>query len=66
MPRTDEIYRGYRIVYLKDNHYAWMWAPGEALPMINVQQRWEGESFEVLRRRAHIAIDADRERLAMK
>ena len=66
MPRTDETYHGYRIVYLKDDHYAWMWASGEALPMINVQQRWEGESFEVLRRKAHIAIDADIERLAVK
>jgi len=66
MPRTDESYRGYRIVYLKDDQQAWMWAPGEALPMINVQRRWEGETFEVLRRKAHIAIDVDIERLAVK
>ncbi len=59
MPKAGETYRGYRIAYLKDDQQAWTWAPGEALPMINVQQRQEGETFEYLQRKAHEAIDAD-------
>ena len=59
MPRADETYRGYRIVYLKDDHQAWVWAPGEDLAMINVQQRGEGETFDDLQRKTHEAIDAD-------
>lgn len=64
MPRTDDTYRGYRIAYLKDDQQAWMWAPGEALPMIDVQQRSEGETLDDLRRKAHAFIDADIVRVA--
>ena len=59
MPRADETYRGYRIVFLKDDHQAWVWAPGEDLAMINVQQRGDGETFDDLQRKTHEAIDAD-------
>lgn len=66
MPRTDQTYRGYRIVYLKDDSHAWMWAPGEELAMINVQQRGEGETFDDLQPKAHVAIDADIDQRAAK
>ena len=66
MPRTDESYRGYRIAYLKDDHHAWVWAPGEALAMINVQQRSEGETLDDLRHKAQAMNDADIDRHAVK
>ena len=59
MPSADQTYRDYRIVYLKDDHQAWVWAPGEDLAMINVQQRKEGETFDDLQCKTHEAIDAD-------
>lgn len=59
MSSADQTYRDYRIVYLKDDHQAWVWAPGEDLAMINVHQRGEGETFDDLQRKAHEAIDAD-------
>lgn len=59
MPRTEDTYRGYRIAYLKDGEQAWVWAPGEALAMIEVHQRQEGEAFDDLQRKAHAAIDTD-------
>ena len=62
MARTDEIHRDYRIVYLKDDRQAWIWAPGQDLPMLDVLERREGETFENLRRRTCAAIDADIDR----
>ena len=66
MPRTDDAYRGYRIAYLKDGQQAWIWPPGEALAMIEVQQRKDGETFDDLRRKAHLAIDTDINQRAAK
>tara|TARA_Y100000815_G_C13271915_1_gene473415 strand:- start:27 stop:158 length:132 start_codon:yes stop_codon:yes gene_type:complete len=43
-----------------------MWAPGEELAMINVQQRGEGETFDDLQPKAHVAIDADIDQRAAK
>ncbi len=66
MTRDEETYRGYRIAYPAGDDQAWMWAPNEALAMINVQQRLEGETFDDLQRKAHAAINADIDQRAAK
>jgi hypothetical protein len=58
MAGMKEIHRDYRIIYLKDNRQAWIWAPGQDLPMLDVIERREGEAFEGLRCRTFAMIDS--------
>ena len=59
MLTVDEIYRGYRIVYHRNQREAYIFPPRGGLALETIPTATKAEGLEVLRQRARAAIDAD-------